>query len=281
MSAVAVDVRRPRRSLLAGLLAFVRRHVLTVFSLLFFAYLLLPIGVVAAFSFNHPKGRFNFTWEGFTWSNWTHWNAIPGIQSAVELSLEIALIASLLATALGTLMALALVRYGFRGRATTNFIVFLPLSTPEIVLGASLLTLFLNFNTPLGFWTILVAHVMFCVSFAVVTVKARLVGFDRHLEEAAMDLGANEWTTFKKVTLPLIAPAILAALLLCFAISVDDFVVTYFVAGSRVTFPIFVWGAARVATPPQINVIGIAFFVIAVTAMLGNVVLQNRRAKTA
>jgi spermidine/putrescine transport system permease protein len=262
-------------------LAFLRRHVLTAWALLFFGYLLLPIAVVAAFSFNHPKGRFNFTWEGFTWSNWTHWNAIPGIQSAVVLSLEIALIASILATALGTLMALALVRYGFRGRGTTNFIVFLPLSTPEIVLGASLLTLFLNFSTPLGFWTILIAHVMFCVSFAVVTVKARLVGFDRHLEEAAMDLGANEWTTFRKVTLPLIAPAILAALLLCFAISVDDFVVTYFVAGPRVTFPIFVWGAARVATPPQINVIGIAFFVIAVTAMLGNVVLQNRRAARA
>jgi spermidine/putrescine transport system permease protein len=123
--------------------------------------------------------------------------------------------------------------------------------------------------------------VMFCVSFAVVTVKARLVSFDRHLEEAAMDLGANEWTTFQKVTLPLIAPAILASLLLCFAISVDDFVVTYFVAGNQVTFPIFVWGAARVATPPQINVIGIAFFVIAVTAMLGNVALQSRRAKRA
>jgi spermidine/putrescine transport system permease protein len=281
MTSVALEARRPRRSVPARILAFVRYHVLTVFSLLFFGYLLLPIAVVTVFSFNHPRGRFNFTWEGFTWSNWTHWNAIPGIQSAVELSLEIAFVASILATALGTLMALALVRYGFRGRGTTNFIVFLPLSTPEIVLGASLLTLFLNFSTPLGFWTILIAHVMFCVSFAVVTVKARLVGFDRHLEEAAMDLGANEWMTFRKVTMPLIAPAILAALLLCFAISVDDFVVTYFVAGSRVTFPIFVWGAARVATPPQINVIGIAFFVIAVTAMLGNVLLQNQRAKNA
>ena len=258
-----------------------RHHVLTFWSLIFFGYLLLPIAVVLAFSFNHPKGRFNFTWQGFTFSNWTHWNAIPGIQSAVELSLEIALISSLAATALGTLMALALVRYGFRGRGTTNFIVFLPLSTPEIVLGASLLTLFLNFSTPLGFPTILIAHIMFCVSFAVVTVKARLVGFDRHLEEAAMDLGANEWTTFRKVTLPLIAPAILAALLLCFSISIDDFVVTYFVAGSRVTFPIFVWGAARVATPPQINVIGMAFFGIAVTAMLANVFVQNRRAKAA
>jgi spermidine/putrescine transport system permease protein len=281
MTSVAVDVPRSRPSVPSRALAFVRRQILTVYSVLFFAYLMLPIAVVLLFSFNHPKGRFNFTWERFTIGNWTHWNAIPGIQSAVELSLEIAVVASILATALGTLMALALVRYGFRGRGTTNFVVFLPLSTPEVVLGASLLTLFLNLSLHLGFLTILIAHVMFCVSFAVVTVKARLVGFDRHLEEAAMDLGANEWTTFKKVTLPLIAPAILAALLLCFAISVDDFVVTNFVAGNRVTFPIFVWGAARVATPPQINVIGIAFFVIAVTAMLGNVFLQNRRAKHA
>jgi spermidine/putrescine transport system permease protein len=281
MSAVAADSGTGRRSTWRDAWAFVRRHVLTVYSLLFFAYLMLPIGVVVAFSFNDPKGRFNYTWQGFTFSNWADWNGVPGLQSALFLSLEIAVIASIVATALGTLVALALVRYGFRGRATTNLIVFLPLSTPEIVLGASLLTLFLNFSVPLGFWTILIAHVMFCISFAVVTVKARLIGFDRHLEEAAMDLGANEWTTFRKVTLPLIAPAILAALLLCFAISVDDFVVTYFNAGSDVTFPIFVWGAARVATPPQINVIGTAIFAVAVTLMLGNVYVQNRRAKRA
>jgi spermidine/putrescine transport system permease protein len=279
MTSVAVEGGRSGRGALSRAWAFVRRNILTAYSVLFFAYLMLPIAVVIVFSFNQPKGRFNYTWERFTISNWTHWNAIPGIQSAVQLSLEIALIASLAATALGTLMALALVRYGFRGRGTTNFVVFLPLSTPEIVLGASLLTLFLNRGTPLGFPTILIAHVMFCVSFAVVTVKARLVSFDRHLEEAAMDLGANEFTTFRKVTLPLIAPAILASLLLCFAISVDDFVVTYFVAGSQVTFPIFVWGAARVATPPQINVIGTAIFGIAVTLMLVNVFVQNRRAK--
>jgi spermidine/putrescine transport system permease protein len=281
MTSIAADVRSTRPSALSRAWAFVRRHVLTAYSILFFAYLMLPIAVVIVFSFNRPKGRFNYTWEHFTIGNWTHWNAIPGIQSAIELSLEIALIASLAATALGTLMALALVRYRFRGRGTTNFTVFLPLATPEIVLGASLLTLFLNFSTPLGFWTILIAHIMFCVSFAVVTVKARLVSFDRHLEEAAMDLGANEWTTFRKVTLPLIAPAILASLLLCFAISVDDFVVTYFVAGTRVTFPVFVWGAARVATPPQINVIGTAIFGIAVTMMLINVFVQERRTKHA
>jgi spermidine/putrescine transport system permease protein len=282
---IAVPARAAGTGALRRVWAFVRRHVLTVYSFVFFGYLMLPIAVVIAFSFNNPKGRFNYTWRGFTFKNWEHWNAIPGIQSAITLSLEIALVASLLATALGTFAALALVRYRFRGRGVTNLLVFLPLSTPEIVLGASLATLFLHLpnlqlNIPFGFWTILIAHVMFCVSFAIVTVKARLIGFDRHLEEAAMDLGANEWTTFRKVTLPLIAPAILAAFLLCFAISVDDFVVTYFNAGNRVTFPIFVWGAARVATPPQINVIGTAIFVVAVTLALGNVLLQTRRAKS-
>jgi len=280
MSAVAVE-SRPRRHVLAGAWAFVRRHVLTVYSVLFFVYLLLPIAVVVVFSFNHPTGKFNYTWQGFTWDNWRYWDGVPGIRSSIVLSLEIALVASLIATALGTMIALALVRYGFRGRATTNILIFLPLSTPEIVLGASLLTLFLNLNVIFGFWTILIAHIMFCISFAVVTVKARLVGFDRHLEEAAMDLGANEWTTFRKVTLPLIAPAILAALLLCFAISIDDFVVTYFNSGSEVTFPLFVWGAARIGAPPQVNVIGTAIFVVALTAMLANVLIQTRRSKGA
>ena len=282
MSAVAVEREAPRRSALVVALAFARRHVLTVYSLLFFAYLLLPIGVVVVFSFNHPSGKFNYVWQGFTWNNWIHWDAVPGIRSAIVLSLEVALVASIVATVLGTLIALALVRYSFRTRAATNILIFLPLSTPEIVLGASLLTLFLNLSfVTFGLWTILIAHIMFCISFAVVTVKARLVGFDRHLEEAAMDLGANEWTTFRKVTLPLIAPAILAALLLCFAISIDDFVVTYFNSGNRITFPLFVWGAARIGAPPQVNVIGSAIFVIALSAMLVNVLLQARRSKGA
>jgi spermidine/putrescine transport system permease protein len=278
----ALPVHRSGPSAVAKAWTFVRRHVLTVYSLLFFFYLLLPIAVVVVFSFNNPPGQFNYTWHSFTWNNWRYWNGVPGIQSAIELSLEIAVLASLIATALGTLIALALVRYGFRGRAATNLLVFLPLSTPEIVLGASLLTLFLHFTfVQFGFWTILIAHVMFSISFAVITVKARLIGFDRHLEEAAMDLGANEWATFQKVTLPLIMPAILAAFLLCFAISVDDFVVTYFNAGSSVTFPIFVWGAARIGAPAQVNVIGTAIFVIAISGALANVLIQMRRARTA
>jgi spermidine/putrescine transport system permease protein len=281
MSSATIAERQPRESAAGRILAFVKYHVLTVYALLGFAYLMLPIAIVIAFSFNNPAGRFNYVWSGFTLNNWKNWDGVPGLRSAMVLSLEIALVSSLVATLLGTLIALALVRYGFRGRGATNFLIFLPLSTPEIVLGASLLTLFLNLSIVFGFWTILIAHVMFCISFAVVTVKARLIGFDRHLEEAAMDLGANEWVTFRKVTLPLIAPAILAALLLCFAISIDDFVVTYFVAGPRTTFPLFVWGAARVGAPPQVNVIATFIFCVAVIGMIVNVLVQMRRERAA
>lgn len=260
---------------------FVRRHVLDVYALLALAYLFLPIGIVVAFSFNNPLGRFNYTWQGFTLDNWLHPLAYPGLGSALQISVEIAVLSALFSTILGTLIALALVRYKFRGSATTNLLIFIPMTTPEIVMGASLLTLFLNWKIPQGFGTILIAHIMFNISYVVVTVRARLVGFDRHLEEAAMDLGANEAVTFARVTLPLIAPGILAASLLAFALSIDDFVITYFNAGTVTTFPLFVWGAARVAVPPQINVIGTAIFVIAVVGMLGNVLIQNSRAKRA
>jgi spermidine/putrescine transport system permease protein len=281
MTSTTLEVGRPRESPFGRIWALVKHHVLTVYALLAFVYLMLPIAIVIAFSFNNPVGRFNYTWSSFTLNNWRNWDGVPGLRSAMVLSLEIALLASIVATLLGTLIALALVRYGFRGRGATNLLIFLPLSTPEIVLGASLLTLFLNLSIVFGFWTIIIAHVMFCISFAVVTVKARLIGFDRHLEEAAMDLGANEWVTFRKVTLPLIAPAILAALLLCFAISIDDFVVTYFVAGSRTTFPLFVWGAARVGAPPQVNVIATFIFAVAVIGMVLNVLVQMRRERAA
>jgi spermidine/putrescine transport system permease protein len=274
MNAVALPRREAAPS---HVWAAVRRHALTVYALLAFAYLLLPIAVVILFSFNDPRGRFNYVWQGFTLDNWRNWDAVPGLAESMWLSLEIAAIASIVATALGTLIALALVRYGFRGRGATNLLVFLPMSTPEIVLGASLLALFLNLHVATGFVTILIAHVMFTISYVVVTVKARLVGFDRHLEEAAMDLGADEWATFRTVTLPLIAPAILAALLLGFALSVDDFVITYFNSGPETTFPLFVWGAARVGAPPQVNVIGTAIFLVALALMLANVLLQRRR----
>jgi spermidine/putrescine transport system permease protein len=260
---------------------FVKRHALTAYALLAVGYLMLPIAVVILFSFNHPTGSFNYVWNRFTFENWIHWNAPLGIQSAIETSFEVAALATFVATILGTLIALALVRHRFVGRSTTNLIVFLPLSTPEIVLGASLLTLFLNDRNTiqLGFWTIFIAHVMFIISFVVVTVKARLIGFDRHLEEAAMDLGANELVTFRKVTLPLIAPAMLAAALLGFALSIDDFVITYLNAGPTTTFPIFVWGIARVAVPPQVNVVASAIFLVAIVLGLANVFWQYRSAR--
>ncbi len=257
--------------------AFVRRHLLTVYAALALLYLMLPIGVVVLFSFNDPVGRFNYTWEGFTLDHWLNPFGVPGIQESITTSLEIAALASLTATTLGTLIALALVRYAFRGRGATNIFIFLPMTTPEVVLGASLLTLFLNLGVSTGFWTIFIAHVMFNISFVVVTVRARIVGFDRHLEEAAMDLGANEWTTFWRVTLPLIAPGIVAGALIAFALSVDDFVITNFNAGATVTFPLYVWGAARIGVPPQVNVIGTAIFAVAVILMLATVLLQRRK----
>jgi len=282
MTSVAAATPRSRPGLAARAWAFAKRHALTVYALLVVAYLMLPIAVVILFSFNAPEGRFNYVWEGFTFDNWTNWNSVLGIQDAVITSLEVGFLATLVATALGTLIAMAIVRHRFVGRGATNLLVFLPMSTPEIVLGASLLTLFLNTTAvfQLGFVTIFIAHVMFIVSFVVVTVKARLIGFDRHLEEAAMDLGANEVTTFRKVTLPLIAPAMLAAALLGFALSIDDFVITYFNGGSITqTFPVFVWGIARVSVPPQVNVVASAIFLVAIALALGNVFWQYRSAK--
>jgi len=226
-------------------------------------YLFLPIVVIVAFSFNAPKGKFNAVWQQFTLNNWMHPFAEAPLVDALWLSLKIALLASLVATVLGTFMAIAIVRYRFRGGGLVNFLVVLPLTAPEIVLGASLLTLFLephlvtaNHQFQLGFGTILIAHIMFCVSYVALTVKARIRGFDWTLEDAAMDLGATPARTFFKVTLPLILPGILAAFLLSFALSIDDFIITYFVSGTSTnTFPVQIFGQSRVATPPQINVL--------------------------
>jgi spermidine/putrescine transport system permease protein len=253
-------------------------HVLNLYAAIALIYLLMPIFVIILFSFNDTHSRFNFTWQGFTLEHWQHPFASEGLTDAMQNSLEIAALATIGSTILGTMMAIALVRYQFRLRSVTNFFVFLPLATPEIVLGASLLTLFLSFNVVTGFATILIAHVMFSISFVVVVVRSRLIGFDRHLEEAAQDLGANEFTTFTKVTLPLIAPGVLAGAMLAFALSVDDFVITNFNSGSTVTFPLFIWGAARVSIPPQVNIMATLIFLATVLVMVITV-WQQRRAE--
>jgi spermidine/putrescine transport system permease protein len=253
-------------------------HLLNLYSLVALVYLLAPIFVIIAFSFNDTHSRFNFVWHGFTLRHWEHPFAIQGLTDAMKTSLQIAAVATVGATILGTLMAVALVRYQFRGRSATNFFIFLPLATPEIVLGASLLSLFLAVGFATGFVTILIAHIMFSISFVVVVVRSRLIGFDRHIEEAAQDLGANEVTTFFRVTLPLIAPGVIAAALLAFALSIDDFVITNFNSGSTVTFPLYIWGAARVSIPPQVNIMATLIFLATVLIMVVTV-WQQRRAE--
>ena len=253
-----------------------RARLLGLWAGLALLYLFLPIFVVILFSFNDNKGRFNFTWEGFTLRHWRDPFAVQGLGEALGNSLLVGVVATAISVVLGTLMALAIVRHRFRGRAGTDLLVFLPLATPEVVLGAALLGLFLTMNAARGLVTIVIAHVMFTLGYVVVTVKARLEGMDLHIEEAAMDLGANEWRTLRKVTLPLIAPGVAAAALLAFALSIDDFVITSFNAGQTITFPLFIFGAARQGVPPQVNVLATALLLLVLGLMLVNVLVQRR-----
>jgi spermidine/putrescine transport system permease protein len=265
-------------SLASRLVRLVGEYAILAYAALALVYLFAPIFVIVLFSFNDVRGRFNFVWNGFTLDNWADPFKIKALTDAMVLSLEVAVVSTIIATILGTLIALALIRYRFFLAAPTNLLVLIPLTTPEVVLGSSLLTLFISWGLERGFWTIIIAHVMFNISYVVVTVKARLRGFNWALEEAAMDLGANEFQTFRKVTLPLIFPGIMAAAMLAFALSVDDFIITLFNSGGETTFPLWVWGAARVAVPPQINVMGTLIMVVTV-AMVGlSVLLQRRRA---
>jgi spermidine/putrescine transport system permease protein len=256
-----------------------RTAALGVWATLALVYLFVPIFIVALYAFNDNKGRFNFTWQGFTLRHWQHPFAVEGLREALQNSIVIGALATFIAVTLGTFMALALVRYRYRGRGLTDALVFLPLATPEVVLGAALLGLFLTMNLARGFITILIAHVMFTLGYVVVTIRARLEGMDLHIEEAAMDLGANELTTIRKVTLPLIAPGIAAAALLAYAISIDDFVVTNFNAGQTNTFPLFIYGAARQGVPPQVNVLATALLLIVLALMFLNLAVQRRAAR--
>ena len=282
-AATAGATRRPGRQRLGRA---VDRWLLPVYAAAVTCYLILPVVVMIAFSFNDPTGRSNLNFREFSFDAWLNPLGRPGLGDAVRNSLVIAFVATLVATALGTLIALALVRYQFRGRGPVNLLIFLPMSTPEIVLGASLLTSFIGsiqlpfvpegLVYPLSIRTILIAHIMFNISYVVVTVKARLSGFPRHLEEAAMDLGANEWTTFWKVTFPLILPGVMAAALLAFSLSIDDYVITSFTAGQTQTFPLYIYGAQLRGIPVQVNVIGTIIFASAVGMVVLTTIWQRR-----
>ena len=260
---------------------WIGEHLILGIGLLVLLYMFVPIAIVIGMSFNEPASRNSYSFNQFTLHNWANPCEPIGMCDSVVLSIQIGLLATLFATALGTLMAFALVRHRFRGRSVANVFTFLPMASPEIVMGSSLLALFVagGLAGQLGFGTILVAHILFCLSFVVVTVKARLAGLDPRLEQAAMDLYANEWQTFWRVTFPLVFPGILSAALLSFSLSFDDFIITNLNAGQEVTFPMFVWGAAQRGIPPQINVVGTVMFLVALGLVLAGEIGNRRRAR--
>lgn len=252
--------------------------IVPIFAALAFVYLLVPVAYTVVFSFN-DAGKTNLVWQGFTLENWQNPCGAPQVCEAFANSLQVGVVSTLIATALGTLVAIALVRFRFRGRASTNLLIFLPMSTPEVVLGAALLAQFLTVRVPLGFGTVVAAHVLFCISFVVVTVKARVSSLDPALEEAAADLYASPWQAFWRVTFPLLIPGIAAAALLAFSLSFDDFIVTNFTSGSYTTFPKFVYVSATRGIPPQANVISSFMFVLALAIVVLVQVLGYARSK--
>ena len=252
------------------------RNAIRLYAVVAFAYLFVPVAYTFAYSFN-DSGKSNLRWRGFTLDKWSNPCGAPDVCPALVNSLKIGLIATVIATILGTMVAFALARHRFRGRSVTNLTIFLPMATPEVVLGASLLALFLNLGVSLGLTTIIIAHVMFCISFVIVTVKARLAGLDPRLEQAAMDLYADEFQTFRRITLPLVAPGIMAGALLAFSLSFDDFIITNFNSGDVNTFPKFVYVSSLRGIPAQANVIASAMFFIALAAVVIAQAVSGRR----
>jgi spermidine/putrescine transport system permease protein len=257
---------------------WLREHAVNIVAILVVVYLLIPIVLIFVFSFNNPAGRYNFTWVGFTLKHWAHPFHDTELTKALLESIKLAVLATVISTIIGTMMAIALVRHNFLGRRAANFLIVVPMATPEVVMGASLLSFFLILGTSLGFTTLLIAHVMFCISFVVVVVRSRLIGFDRSLEEAAKDLGAGPFATFRLVTFPLILPGIFGAAMLAFALSIDDFVISNFNAGSTVTFPLYIFGAAQRGIPVEVYVVAMILFFCTVAAM-GFATFQQRRAE--
>ena len=273
MTAVAI----PTPSLSHRSKRWISRNLIRIYAFVAFIYLFIPVAYTFAFSFN-DAGKSNLIWQGFTLDNWKNPCGAPQVCTAVANSLKIGIISTVVATILGTMIAFAIGRHKFKGRTSTNLLIFLPMATPEVVLGASLLAMFLNLRISPGFWTVVIAHIMFCISFVVVTVKARIASLDPRLEQAAMDLYANERETFRYVTLPLVMPGIAGAALLAFSLSFDDFIITNFNSGIVTTFPKFVWVSSARGIPPEANVIGSSMFFIAlIIVIVGQVVSRQRK----
>ena len=257
---------------------WLRYHGVSIWAALAIAYLLIPIALIAVFSFNDPEGKFNYIWNGFTTEHWTNIFGVEELTDAFLTSLRLAALSTVISTILGTMIALALVRHSFSGRRIANFLIVIPMATPEVVIGASLLSMFLIYGISLGFFSLLLAHVMFSISFVVIVVRSRLIGFDRRLEEAARDLGATPLTTFRTITVPLLMPGIIGAALLAFALSIDDFVISNFTSGTTVTFPLYIFGAAQRGIPVEVYSVATLLFAVTVLAMIF-VTWQQRRAE--
>jgi spermidine/putrescine transport system permease protein len=253
----APPVLRRRRRLTGG-------GMLYTYTWVIIAWLILPVLIMIAFGFNDTKGRYNQSWDGFTFKWYARVFALDDLTSALAISLVVAIVTMIVAGAMGTGIGYALGRYRFRGSGSVNLILFATMSAPELVMGASLLTFFVSLGVGPGVVTITIAHIMFSISFVSIVVRARVLTLDRSIEEAAADLGASPWTTFWRITFPMILPAVTSGMLLAFALSIDDFVVTNFTAGTTVTFPLWIWGATRVGLPPQVNVMGTLIFLVGV-----------------
>ncbi|HEX7135255.1 MAG TPA: ABC transporter permease [Iamia sp.] len=254
--------------------------VLWIVSMAVLAYLFIPLITIAVFTFNDPTTKFNTSWEGFTWDNWAHPFSERAFTDALIESVRVAAVACTLATVLGSLVALALGRYRMHGSAAINLLLVLPLTTPEIVMGTSLFTLFFNLGAERGFATIVIAHTLFCLSFVAMTVKARTRGMDWSLEDAAMDLGSPPMRTFWKITFPGVLPGVAGAFLLSLALSIDDYIITSFVAGPTVTFPRRVFDSARISLPPQVHVLATIIMLVAIVIIVAASLGGSRR-KTA
>ena len=280
MESATATARAAAPSAPARAWSWLRRNALTIYAGIATVYVLIPIAVIAVFSFAEtPRDTLIFAInDGFTLEYWENAFSIPDLNDALRTSFELAALSTAASTAIGTLMAIALVRHQFFGRRSANLLIVMPMATPEIVIGASLLSMFLIYSVPLGFTSLLIAHIMFSISFVVVVVRSRLIGFDRSIEDAAADLGATPVETFRYVTLPLLAPGVLAAALLAFALSVDDFIVSDFNKGTTETFPLYVFGAHLRGIPVQVNVLATMLFAVTVIAIT-LVLWQQRRAE--
>lgn len=266
---ISVRARAPRAR---------RSWTLPTYVTLAFVFLLVPIAYTFVFSFN-AANRSNISWNGFTFENWLTVCAQPDVCTAFGNSILVGVVSTVIATVLGTMIALAIVRYRFRLRSSIALLLFLPMATPEVVLGAGLAAQFLTMGVSKGLVTIILAHTMFCLSFVVVTVRARVLSLDPALEEAGRDLYASPRAVFWRITFPLLLPGIVAAALLSFSLSFDDFIITYFTSGSTQTFPVYIYVAAQRGIPPQANVIASAVFILAIAATVTFQVVQALRAR--